>query len=109
MQRELCKARISTALSTPARKRSDRMENSLSLVLVLLASAVFVVVLCRILHLPVMLGYLVVGILIGPHALAWIPDAVGTQHLAESGVVFLMFTPGLEFRNTTPNSARCCV
>ena len=76
------------------------MENSLSLVLVLLASAVFVVVLCRILHLPVMLGYLVVGILIGPHALAWIPDAVGTQHLAEFGVVFLMFSIGLEFSLT---------
>ncbi|MCR4298984.1 MAG: monovalent cation:proton antiporter-2 (CPA2) family protein [Gallionella sp.] len=73
------------------------MENSLSLVLVLLATAVIVVVLCRTLHLPVMLGYLTVGILIGPHALAWIPDAAGTQHLAEFGVVFLMFSIGLEF------------
>ncbi|WP_435627702.1 monovalent cation:proton antiporter-2 (CPA2) family protein [Candidatus Ferrigenium straubiae] len=73
------------------------MENTLSLVLILLATAVLVVVLCRILHLPVMLGYLVVGILIGPHALAWIPDAQGTRHLAEFGVVFLMFSIGLEF------------
>jgi CPA2 family monovalent cation:H+ antiporter-2 len=76
------------------------MENALSLVLILLATAVMVVVLCRILHLPVMLGYLAVGILIGPHALAWIPDAVGTQHLAEFGVVFLMFSIGLEFSLT---------
>ena len=76
------------------------MENSLSLVLVLLATAVIVVVLCRTLHLPVLLGYLTVGILIGPHALAWIPDAVGTQHLAEFGVVFLMFSIGLEFSLT---------
>ncbi len=73
------------------------MESSLSLVLILLATAVIVVVLCRILHLPVMLGYLVVGILIGPHALAWIPDTAGTEHLAEFGVVFLMFSIGLEF------------
>ena len=73
------------------------MESSLSLVLILLATAVMVVVLCRILHLPAMLGYLAVGILIGPHALAWIPDAPGTQHLAEFGVVFLMFSIGLEF------------
>jgi len=73
------------------------MDSSLSLVLVLLATAVLVVVLCRILHLPVMLGYLTVGILIGPHALAWLPDTVGTQHLAEFGVVFLMFSIGLEF------------
>ena len=76
------------------------MESTLSLVLILLATAVLVVVLCRILHLPVMLGYLTVGILIGPHALAWIPDAVETQHLAEFGVVFLMFSIGLEFSLT---------
>jgi CPA2 family monovalent cation:H+ antiporter-2 len=73
------------------------MESSLSLVLILLATAVVVVVLCRLLHLPAMLGYLAVGILIGPHALAWIPEAMETQHLAEFGVVFLMFSIGLEF------------
>jgi len=73
------------------------MDSSLSLVLILLTTAVMVVVLCRVLRLPVMLGYLAVGILIGPHALAWIPDALGTQHLAEFGVVFLMFSIGLEF------------
>jgi CPA2 family monovalent cation:H+ antiporter-2 len=76
------------------------MDNSLSLVLILLATAVAVVVLCRILRLPVMLGYLAVGILIGPHALAWIPESPGTQHLAEFGVVFLMFSIGLEFSLT---------
>ena len=73
------------------------MNNSLHLLLVLLAAAVGVVVLCRILRLPAMLGYLMVGILIGPHALGWIPDAPETRHLAEFGVVFLMFSIGLEF------------
>ena len=73
------------------------MTNSLQLVLILLAVAVGVVVLCRILQLPAMLGYLLVGILIGPHALGWIPDAPETRHLAEFGVVFLMFSIGLEF------------
>jgi CPA2 family monovalent cation:H+ antiporter-2 len=73
------------------------MDNSLSPVLILLASAVMVVVVCRILRLPVMLGYLAVGILIGPHAFGWIPDAPSTRHLAEFGVVFLMFSIGLEF------------
>ena len=73
------------------------MESALSLVLILLATAVAVVVLCRILRLPVMLGYLAVGILIGPHAMAWIPNRVETQHLAEFGIVFLMFSIGLEF------------
>jgi CPA2 family monovalent cation:H+ antiporter-2 len=73
------------------------MTNSLQLLLILLAAAVGVVVVCRILRLPVMLGYLIVGITIGPHALGWIPDAPETRHLAEFGVVFLMFSIGLEF------------
>ncbi len=76
------------------------MTDLLHVVLVLLAVAVGVVVLCRILRLPVMLGYLIVGILIGPHALGWIPDTPGTRYIAEFGVVFLMFSIGLEFSLT---------
>ena len=73
------------------------MSNTLQLVLILLAVAVGVVVLCRLLRLPPILGYLMVGITIGPHAIGWIPDAPETRHLAEFGVVFLMFSIGLEF------------
>ncbi|PIR09731.1 MAG: potassium transporter, partial [Gallionellaceae bacterium CG11_big_fil_rev_8_21_14_0_20_60_62] len=68
------------------------MTDSLQLILVLLAAAVGVVVLFRLLHLPAMLGYIIVGVLIGPHLLGWLPDAPGTRHLAEFGVVFLMFS-----------------
>ncbi len=82
------------------------MDNSLSPVLILLATAVLVVVVCRILRLPVMLGYLAVGILIGPHAFGWIPDAPSTRHLAEFGVVFLMFSIGLEFSLTRLKAMR---
>ncbi len=73
------------------------MDNTLQLVLVLLAVAVLVVVLCRMWNLPAMLGYLAVGIVIGPHALGWIPDNPQARHLGEFGVVFLMFSIGLEF------------
>ena len=73
------------------------MHDTLQLVLILLAVAVLVVVLCRLLKLPVTLGYLAVGIAIGPHALGWIPDTLQARHLAEFGVVFLMFSIGLEF------------
>jgi CPA2 family monovalent cation:H+ antiporter-2 len=73
------------------------MHNTLQLVLILLAVAVLVVVLCRQLKLPVILGYLIVGIAIGPHALGWIPDTQQARQLAEFGVVFLMFSIGLEF------------
>jgi len=71
--------------------------NSLQLVLLLLAAAVLVVTLFRRLGLPPILGYLLVGAAIGPHALNFIKDVSGAEHLAEFGVVFLMFSIGLEF------------
>ncbi len=55
------------------------------------------VVALRLLNLPPMLGYLAVGILIGPHALGWAQESSTTHLLAEFGVVFLMFSIGLEF------------
>ncbi|MGI9046263.1 MAG: monovalent cation:proton antiporter-2 (CPA2) family protein [Burkholderiales bacterium] len=73
------------------------MHSTLQLVLILLATAVIVVVVFRVLRLSPLLGYLLVGIAIGPHALGWIPDTAGTRYLAEFGVVFLMFSIGLEF------------
>src|SRR5450830_868482 len=44
-----------------------------------------------------MLGYLAVGVVIGPNALALAKNADGVRHLGEFGVVFLMFVIGLEF------------
>jgi len=61
------------------------------------ASAVLVVVGFRTLHLPPLPGYLIAGVAIGPHALGWVADAPATRQLAEFGVVFLMFSVGLEF------------
>lgn len=73
------------------------MTTSLQSVLILLTAAVLVVVLFRSLKLPPLLGYLVVGTAIGPHALGLIPDTQESHALAEFGVVFLMFSIGLEF------------
>ncbi|WP_458232801.1 cation:proton antiporter domain-containing protein [Roseateles sp. P5_E8] len=70
---------------------------SLDLALLYLVAAVFGVVVCRFLKLPPMLGYLAVGVLIGPNALAFAHDSASIQYLAEFGVVFLMFAIGLEF------------
>lgn len=44
-----------------------------------------------------MLGYLLVGILVSPYAFDWVPDSRETRYLAEFGVVFMMFSIGLEF------------
>jgi CPA2 family monovalent cation:H+ antiporter-2 len=65
--------------------------------LILLAMAVVVVVLFRMLRLPPLLGYLIVGVAIGPHALGWIEGGEEVRTLGEIGVVFLMFSVGLEF------------
>lgn len=73
------------------------MLNPLQPVLILLATAVLAVVVFRLLRLPPMLGYLLAGVIIGPHALGWIAENDETRHLAEFGVVFLMFSIGLEF------------
>jgi CPA2 family monovalent cation:H+ antiporter-2 len=70
---------------------------SLQPVMVLLASAVLVVIACRRLHLPPMVGYLATGLVLGPHALGLVPLTGATRHLAEFGIVFLMFSVGLEF------------
>lgn len=71
--------------------------SALASVLVLLGSAVVVVALFRMLRLPPLLAYIFVGVTIGPHGLGWIPASERTSTLAEFGVVFLMFTIGLEF------------
>ena len=73
------------------------MTSTLELVLLYLVAAVLGVVACRSLRLPPMLGYLAVGVLIGPKALDLGRDVQGLRHLAEFGVVFLMFVIGLEF------------
>jgi CPA2 family monovalent cation:H+ antiporter-2 len=69
----------------------------LTQVLVLLASSVLFVTLARRVGLPTTLAYLVVGVILGPHALHVVSDSATTRELAELGVAFLLFTLGLEF------------
>jgi monovalent cation:H+ antiporter-2, CPA2 family len=85
------------------------MASTLELVLLYLVAAVLGVVACRSLKLPPMLGYLVVGVLIGPNAMALAGDSAGVQYLAEFGVVFLMFVIGLEFNLPKLRSMRTLV
>ena len=73
------------------------MNDTLELVLILLLAAILAVSLFRRMGLPALLGYLLAGIVIGPHATGLIPPDEATRGLAEFGVIFLMFTVGLEF------------
>src|SRR5512139_2576623 len=85
------------------------MATTLELALLYLVAAVLGVVVCRSLKLPPMLGYLVVGVIIGPNALALAQDSAGVKYLAEFGVVFLMFVIGLEFNLPKLRSMRTLV
>ncbi len=73
------------------------LHDPLTQILALLLAAVLVVALARRVGLPPVLGYLVVGVLVGPYVLGILDDSNRTQLLAEIGVVFLLFTIGLEF------------
>lgn len=73
---------------------------TLQLSLLLLGASVLAVIAFRRLNMPPLLGYLLVGTAIGPHALNLMEDSAGASHLAEFGVVFLMFSIGLEFSLT---------
>ncbi|HMA11331.1 MAG TPA: cation:proton antiporter, partial [Steroidobacteraceae bacterium] len=73
------------------------LHEPLTLVLELLLASVLVIMAARRLGLPPVLGYLVVGLLVGPYMLGVMADSRDTKLLAEIGVVFLLFTLGLEF------------
>jgi K+:H+ antiporter len=78
--------------------RRRPLDNSvLEDVLLLLMATLAVVVGLRRLRLPLILAFLLVGMVVGPHALGWVEATETTHTLAEFGVVFLLFTLGLEF------------
>ena len=69
----------------------------LAQILILLGTSVLVVAVFRRLGLPPILGYFAVGFALGPHMLGIVDDNRNTRFMAEFGVVFLLFTLGLEF------------
>lgn len=69
----------------------------LEIILSVFFIALAVTVIFRMLRLSVILGYLLVGALVGPHAFGLVPDSEYIKQIAEFGIVFLMFTVGLEF------------
>jgi len=82
------------------------MISPLEMTLLLLLCSVVGVVVFRFFNLPPMLAYLTVGIIVGPHAAGIAPDSERAQNLAAFGVVFLMFSIGLEFSLSKLRSMR---
>ena len=82
------------------------MFESIQLIILLLVSSVLLVALFSHLRLPPMIAYFVVGLVLGPHAFGILPDSESSRHFVEFGIVFLMFTIGLEFSLPKLNSMR---
>ena len=66
-------------------------------VLILLAVSIPVSFLFHKLKLPAIVGFLVTGMIVGPHAAGWIAETEAVRAMAEIGVVLLLFTIGVEF------------
>ncbi|CAC9951385.1 Inner membrane protein, KefB/KefC family [uncultured Gammaproteobacteria bacterium] len=72
-------------------------EHLLIQIVLLLAIAVITVSISRRLHFPPILGYIIVGVIVGPNGFGFIEKAENIEALAEFGIVFLLFAIGLEF------------
>jgi CPA2 family monovalent cation:H+ antiporter-2 len=73
------------------------MMEHLAQILLLLSATIAVVVVFQRLHIPTSLGYLLVGVILGPHTMGLTITLPQLAALAEFGVVFLLFTIGLSF------------
>ncbi len=78
-------------------------------IIILLFAAVLVNITCRACKIPTIIGYIVIGMLLGPHLLGVISNRQDIRDLAEFGIVFLLFTIGLEFSLTKLMAMRSLV
>jgi CPA2 family monovalent cation:H+ antiporter-2 len=82
------------------------MFQSIELIITLLVSSVAAVALLKYFNISSTLAYLFVGIILGPHASQILPDSESIKPFLEFGIVFLMFSIGLEFSLAKLNSMR---
>ncbi len=85
------------------RSRTALMEETtlITTLAIVLGVALVVGMVARLVGLPLIIGYLLSGMAIGPFGFALVRDAEQVQTLAEIGVVLLMFTLGIEFSMKT--------
>lgn len=82
------------------------MFQSIELILILLISSVAAVAAFRYFRISSTIAYFFVGLSLGPYAFGVLPDSESVKHFVEFGIVFLMFTIGLEFSLPKLNSMR---
>lgn len=69
-------------------------------ILIILIICIVITAICQRTKLPVIIGYIIVGILLGPFGIGLISGSEIIKLIAEFGIVFLMFMVGLEFSFT---------
>lgn len=75
------------------------MHSPIGLALIYLVSMIVMVPIAKRLGLGAVLGYLIAGSLLGPHVLGWVSgDNEDVMHLAEFGVIMMLFVIGLELK-----------
>lgn len=82
------------------------MLESVELIILLLISSVIFLTVFRYLKLSATIAYFAIGILLGPSAAGLLHDSESVRHFVEFGIVFLMFSIGLEFSLPKLNSMR---
>ncbi len=65
-------------------------------VIIIFGSSLLVIVISHYLRLPAVVGFLLTGMIVGPHGLGLIGDSAHVEMFAELGVVFLLFMIGVE-------------
>jgi len=66
-------------------------------ILVIFGVAVAVAFACHRLRIPTMVGLIIAGVIAGPYGLRLVTESHAVEQMAEIGVIFLLFTIGLEF------------
>ncbi|NLA38865.1 MAG: hypothetical protein GX882_05710, partial [Methanomicrobiales archaeon] len=65
-------------------------------ILIIFVLSIGALALCRRLKMPAIVAFFLTGIIAGPHGLAFITNRADVEVLAELGIIFLLFTIGME-------------
>jgi CPA2 family monovalent cation:H+ antiporter-2 len=66
-------------------------------ILIILAASIIIIIISSKLKIPAVAGFLITGMLIGPHALALVKNISDIELFAEIGIVLMIFIVGIEF------------
>ena len=70
--------------------------NSLVIIALVLATTLLVPMICRKIRIPSIVGFIIVGILVGPYGLALIENGDAIQALGKIGMLYIMLQAGIE-------------